>query len=80
MDNTIIQFKKMVEEVEFSEDSKEKIDKILEDTKHLSEGEIEALEEIIKTDMILDSMEVKMNEDFLKNSDELFTELKEIVG
>jgi len=70
----IQQLKKLIDEVEFSEEAKKKINEIL--SKAESKGKIEkedkeALLEAIKADMILDAIEIKNYEVGLEEIDKL---------
>lgn len=78
MDTTIVQLKKMITETEFSEEGRKKIDEILKDKEQLSEQDIKVLKEAIKTDVILDTVEMKMHEAFLEETDKLLADLRKI--
>lgn len=82
--DTITQLKKMVEEIEFSDRAKEKINGILakaelrkglgkKDKECLSDKDKEILMGTIKADMILDAIEIKSHQASLDEIDKIIT-------
>lgn len=75
----ITQLKRIIGEIEFSEEAKKKIDEILnraEAKGKLGAEDKKALLEMIKADTVLDTIEIKGYQDVLKHIDKLIAGLK----